>query len=628
MADRYWVWGSGNWNDTGHWSASSWGASGASAPWSSDNVIFDSASHNANYSVTINVVANCLSFTASAPSSGNLTLHFTTNVLNIFANMTLYNGILFTWWFSVYPSIEFESTSTGRTITTNWATIRAPLVFNWNWGWWTLQDDLILGNDGAWNLVNITHTRGTLNTNWYTVTCRQLISSNSNVRALTLWASVLNVSDFSPTTVTNLTFTAWTSTFNFDTGIWWVGLTFYNANKVWTRAWFLIRWGTFNDLNISTWAGLTYACEIRADITVSWTLTLASDSAASRLLVRGLNWVPAQKTITAAAVTTSNVNFKDIIGAGAASRDLSAENSGDCGNNTDITFTTADNLYWVWNWGNRSDTSHWSTSSGWSGGARIPLPQDTAFIDANSITSASQTIVNDMFHMGNIDFTGVLNTPTFSNGDTIMYGSLTYVSGMTLADNAEYIIFSWAGAMTFDSAWLITNQDIAIENTNGSLTFMSDMLSWPNAVIWQESWTLDFNDFDVSCGYFYSYDATLLKWGDWTLTIKSTYPLDMDYAYDNTIFLPEWSTLKLEAYDVSEDPIDLYTSELIYNNIRVATWWATITFNESTTFGNFHADAGVDMEYGVGVIITASSITVWAWWGGGWGWEHSYWFIS
>ena len=41
MADRYWVGGTGTWNDTAKWSASSGGASGASYPTATDNAFFD-----------------------------------------------------------------------------------------------------------------------------------------------------------------------------------------------------------------------------------------------------------------------------------------------------------------------------------------------------------------------------------------------------------------------------------------------------------------------------------------------------------------------------------------------------------------------------------------------------------
>ena len=42
--NRYWVGGTGNWNDTSHWSASSGGSGGASVPTSNDDVFIDSNS--------------------------------------------------------------------------------------------------------------------------------------------------------------------------------------------------------------------------------------------------------------------------------------------------------------------------------------------------------------------------------------------------------------------------------------------------------------------------------------------------------------------------------------------------------------------------------------------------------
>jgi hypothetical protein len=41
MASRYWVGGTGTWDQTAHWSATSGGAGGASVPTLSDDVIFN-----------------------------------------------------------------------------------------------------------------------------------------------------------------------------------------------------------------------------------------------------------------------------------------------------------------------------------------------------------------------------------------------------------------------------------------------------------------------------------------------------------------------------------------------------------------------------------------------------------
>ena len=51
--------------------------------------------------------------------------------------------------------------------------------------------------------------------------------------------------------------------------------------------------------------------------------------------------------------------------------------------------------YWVGGTGNWSDTSHWSTSSGGSGGASVPTSSDAVFFDANSFSAAGQTVTVD-----------------------------------------------------------------------------------------------------------------------------------------------------------------------------------------------------------------------------------------
>jgi hypothetical protein len=63
MADRYWVGGTGSWNSTSKWSATSGGASGASVPTASDNAIFDANSAAAHYIVTVTDNATCADLT-------------------------------------------------------------------------------------------------------------------------------------------------------------------------------------------------------------------------------------------------------------------------------------------------------------------------------------------------------------------------------------------------------------------------------------------------------------------------------------------------------------------------------------------------------------------------------------
>ena len=79
MATRYWVGGSGTWDatDTTHWSATSGGAGGASAPVAADNVNFDSNSGTGT--VTLTATGTCASATHNSANievalSGNATI--------------------------------------------------------------------------------------------------------------------------------------------------------------------------------------------------------------------------------------------------------------------------------------------------------------------------------------------------------------------------------------------------------------------------------------------------------------------------------------------------------------------------------------------------------------------------
>ncbi len=96
MANRYWVGGSGTWNNTSttNWAATSGGASGASAPTSVDDVFFD-ANSGATATITIQATASCravnvdksditLLLAGSPTFVGNFT--FTQGTLNLSGN--------------------------------------------------------------------------------------------------------------------------------------------------------------------------------------------------------------------------------------------------------------------------------------------------------------------------------------------------------------------------------------------------------------------------------------------------------------------------------------------------------------------------------------------------------------
>ena len=122
--DRYWVLGAGTWDatDTSHWSATSGGVAGASAPTSADNVIFDTLSNATAYAVTIGLPANpatCLDVSIAGPAVGNVTItYLATSALNVFGSwLNAATGVAFSN--AAGCGLNFLATTTGKTVTTN-----------------------------------------------------------------------------------------------------------------------------------------------------------------------------------------------------------------------------------------------------------------------------------------------------------------------------------------------------------------------------------------------------------------------------------------------------------------------------------------------------------------------------
>jgi hypothetical protein len=95
-AERYWVGGSGNWNNPSHWSATSGGQGGAGVPTASDNVIFDNLSFNAlsqevmlsasAYCNNISITQDVINFKLSAFANALFEIYGDVNFAGYFEN--------------------------------------------------------------------------------------------------------------------------------------------------------------------------------------------------------------------------------------------------------------------------------------------------------------------------------------------------------------------------------------------------------------------------------------------------------------------------------------------------------------------------------------------------------------
>jgi hypothetical protein len=141
------------------------------------------------------------------------------------------------------------------------------------------------------------------------------------------------------------------------------------------------------------------------------------------------------------SVTADYVNLKDIRAIGGAT--FNATNAINLGNNTgwNITNLASRELYWIGGSGNWGDGNKWSLTSGGSALGCAPTSLDNVHFDANSFSSTGATVtINVSTPMCNdMDWTGVSNAPTFNGGGNTLkiYGSLTFVTGMTVTTNTH-----------------------------------------------------------------------------------------------------------------------------------------------------------------------------------------------
>jgi hypothetical protein len=480
---RYWVGGTGNWSDTARWSTGSGGLSGASVPRSHDDVVFDSASNATAYTATVNAVTGGIrmkSLTIAGPATGNVTLAGTTAMVGIHGNVTLpATGLTRTYT----GAMTLSSNSTGLTFTTNGVILASLIAINGVDCGWSLGSALDIGSS------NLTVTNGSIDFATYNLTASQISSDNGNSRTIDFDTGTTTLSLSTPlnfgTTETNranLTVTASTSQINLSsaTGSGQFNgnnQTFYNVSFTSTSG------GSFtisgaNSFNNLSFTGLTAAglknISLSANQTVTGTLTFsAGTNATMRHFVRS-DTIGTTRTITTAAFSGTDVDFRDITIAGAAAP-VSGTRLGDAKGNSGITFVAGKTVYV-----RSTGSANWSSSTGWSateGSAadvtQFPLAQDTVIFPAATYPASGSTItVDQSYNIGTIDMslrTG--NTVTLATGSTTpqVYGNWVNGTGTTLTGTGA-LTFAGRGSQTITSAGKTFTQGFTINTPGGSVT--------------------------------------------------------------------------------------------------------------------------------------------------------------
>jgi len=456
MANRFWVGGgsSSNWNATGNtnWGTVSNTQDNAAVPTAADDVFFDGVGTGAAdcvlsttapcRSLNCTGYANTLTISGQALNIGDATAGAGSIALKFAAGMTLTKDSS--------ASINLISTSgTEQTIDTGGKNCPSFAVTGTGSNYKPVATINITG--GAW-------TYSASGATW-------------TINGQTIDMALSNAS--------NRTFAGGGKTYALLTSaITNAVLTISGAN-------------TFSDITTTSNTSKVVAVVLAADQIVTGTLSITGNSVVARTHIRS-SVSGTARTITAATVTLSNVDLQDITGAGAGSWNLAAitGNSGDCGGNSGITFTTPAAQAST---GTASFT--WSTH-GWT--SRVPLPQDDVTI-ANAFV-ASQTITADMPRMGkNITFVGATGTPTWSpNTDVSVYGSWTLIAGMAIGAVTQNLTFAGRGSSTITNAGLSYGTITPVVDCGAGTYTLNDAILTGNKSINFTSGTFTANGFNVT----------------------------------------------------------------------------------------------------------------------------------
>lgn len=443
MADRYWVGGTGTWDNVAgtKWATTSGGAGGASVPFSADNVIFDTNSGTGT--VTVNTVnASCANFTVTATqalsiqSSGSYSVGVNGSVFSLVSGGS-----------ASVANLNFNFVS-ATTLTTNGKSIGSMQIGALPAQVVQLADNLTITN-------SFTLDQGTFTTNGFNVTVgTNFVCNGLSTQTLNLGASTVSVKNTFSLPSSNLTFNPGTSTISFNqnngtpvlsaTGYTFNNVTF-NGNTDYTLT---CSSCTFNNLTIGNNNTFTILnMTVSGNNTVTGTFQTASTTATQRVFIKS-NTLGTARTFTCAAVSLSDADFADITAAGAAAP-FTGTRLGDCKGNTSITFPAAKTVYWNLAGAQNWSATAWATSSGGTPGVNnFPLAQDTAvFDDAGSVTG--NITINRSWNIGELNCgTRTTSMRIIASSTPNCYGNVTLDIAGVRALNAISGPFNFCGRNT------------------------------------------------------------------------------------------------------------------------------------------------------------------------------------
>ena len=495
----YWIGGTGNWNDSTKWSLSSGGTSASTVPTSADSVVFDSLSNSTSYTVTINAVSRCANLTVSGPASGTITIGGTSDWL-VTGDIAIASvGVSMTHTGSIYLS------GTGTT-----KTIAAGVSLSSNIQIWGISTQLQLGSALTCNFFICLRGSFSTSSNNYSLSVGILDSSNfTSPRQLYLNASTITVRNgggvFSINSRlltfnaenANITFTA-PGAITMSTGGFVYNNISYTSNFSVSPA--ISGGGTFNNITITrqTINSTVQTLTLDTNTVINGTLDFSPSTSPIRRYFVKSSIVGNPITLTVSNITNAvDVDFKDIVIAGTASP-LSGTRLGNCGGNTNITFSAPKTVYFA-STGTSNFSSAWSfTDAGVADNDAFPLAQDTAIFTANRPSSGSTITMDAWYNIGTLDMSArTTNTVTLTMNSVLpsLYGDFILGSGVTPSGNAT-ITFSGTSTQNIVTSNKNIPYPIVINTSTGSVNLQDSLTT--SAAITLTRGTFNTNNYNVT----------------------------------------------------------------------------------------------------------------------------------
>jgi len=612
---RWWRGGNGTWDatTTTNWSSSVGDVRPASVPTSADNVVFDSVSNATAYTVTCTATQlRCASLTIAGPATGNLTFAGTAP-LAIHGNVTLpATGMTRTYT----GAITLTGSATGKTFTTNGVALASAVTVNGVGCGWALGFATTFG--GAFTVTN-----GSFDTANFALSCTSLSSSNANTRSITFGTStVTTTAAFTFTTTTNLTFSAGSSTINCNltTGtLSFGGLSYGTFNITSTTASGLSITGsnTFVNLSIAGYINIgvrNFSFSGNQTITGTLTISAGTDASMRNFISSDTIGTPRTFTVGTFAAGSADVDFCDIIIAGAAAP-ISGTRFGDCKGNSGITFPVGVNKYWnLAAGGNWGGVASWATTSGGTPAINnFPLAQDTAWIESTGLNSGATITINGGntgYNIGTINMSGrTTNTMILATGSTppTIYGNWINGSGITSITGTGTITFAGRGTQTITSAGAPAfTQPIVINSPSGSVTLADAMNSTSANGVILTAGTFNAVNYNVSAVFFNTSNSNVrtvaIGTGTWTLSgtpgWNATTATNLTVTGSGTIKLTSASTKTFAG------------GGIVYANITLDQGGAgQLNITGNNTFGNITNTYGATGAATINFAATSTTVS-------------------